>query len=242
MLVFIAKCLTTDEHRSSWYRVGVGELENFEPMATLNPKSLLRLCFPTCHRILIERAIREHGTRSARTLVVGAGADPYRELFNADELYIRLDIDNQFQSVDVLGDGAMLPFGPGTFDRVVAIEVMEHIEDQRSFVNELHRILVKDGTVVLSVPFMYHIHGDPYDYWRPTYWGLRRLFDSFDIVKISSVGNRFHVLCDLVLTAHVVRYLFFPFRAFNHIFCLVPGKRNPLKNHAPSAYFLVASK
>jgi SAM-dependent methyltransferase len=50
--------------------------------------------------------------------------------------------------------GEMLPFETGSFDLVTAIEVIEHVDDglEETFVSELHRVLRKDGVLLLTTP------------------------------------------------------------------------------------------
>jgi SAM-dependent methyltransferase len=52
----------------------------------------------------------------------------------------------------VLVDAARLPFGDGSFDRVIAAEVLEHIDDDRTAVDELARVLRPGGVIAVTVP------------------------------------------------------------------------------------------
>ena len=45
-----------------------------------------------------------------------------------------------------------LPFLDFSFDCIVAIDTLEHIEDDQSFVEELYRVLSGDGTLYITVP------------------------------------------------------------------------------------------
>ncbi|HET7470162.1 MAG TPA: class I SAM-dependent methyltransferase [Gemmatimonadales bacterium] len=51
-------------------------------------------------------------------------------------------------------DGARLPFPDRTFDQVVVVDYLEHIEDDRGFARELARVLVLGGRVILNVPHL----------------------------------------------------------------------------------------
>jgi len=48
--------------------------------------------------------------------------------------------------------GTWLPFGPGTFDAVVASDVLEHIEDDLTAVSEIARVLRPGAAAIISVP------------------------------------------------------------------------------------------
>jgi SAM-dependent methyltransferase len=52
----------------------------------------------------------------------------------------------------VQGDGTKLPFDDGTFDRVIASEVLEHIVDDVSAIGELARVLRPGGAMAVTVP------------------------------------------------------------------------------------------
>jgi SAM-dependent methyltransferase len=49
-------------------------------------------------------------------------------------------------------DGARLPFPDESFDQVVVVDYLEHIEDDRGFARELARVLVPGGRVIVNVP------------------------------------------------------------------------------------------
>lgn len=50
------------------------------------------------------------------------------------------------------GNALQLPFADGTFDRVIAAEVLEHIPEDRPAMAELVRVLRPGGTMAVTVP------------------------------------------------------------------------------------------
>ena len=52
-----------------------------------------------------------------------------------------------------------LPYADGAFDRVLCLDVLEHLEhaDQPIALAEMHRVLVTDGELFLSVPNLAHL-------------------------------------------------------------------------------------
>jgi len=52
----------------------------------------------------------------------------------------------------VNGDATRLPFPDGTFDRIIASEVMEHIPDDLAALDELTRVLRPGGTMAVTIP------------------------------------------------------------------------------------------
>jgi len=49
-------------------------------------------------------------------------------------------------------DGKTLPFKDGQFDKVLVVDMLEHLEDDRAFIEELHRITKVGGTLILNAP------------------------------------------------------------------------------------------
>ena len=92
---------------------------------------------------------------------------------------------------DVFANAASLPFIDGSIDVLVCLEVLEHIRDHRAALREFARILKPDGTLILSMPFLYPIHDAPHDYQRLTKFGLQRDLSSagFETVYVRRVGN-----------------------------------------------------
>ncbi len=56
-----------------------------------------------------------------------------------------------FIEADVL-DGS-LPKKLGTFDTILSFETIEHVEDDKRFMDNMHSLLNENGTLILSTPF-----------------------------------------------------------------------------------------
>jgi len=69
-----------------------------------------------------------------------------------------LDYENLKTSQGLLGTNliqlgpGILPFRPGSFDRVVSLDYLEHLEDDDLCLAEINRVLKKDGQLVLATP------------------------------------------------------------------------------------------
>ena len=59
---------------------------------------------------------------------------------------------SQVGATAVSGDATAMPFGDGTFDRVIAAEVLEHVLDDQRAMNELARVLRPGGLAAITVP------------------------------------------------------------------------------------------
>jgi len=127
----------------------------------------------------LAKAVTRHAERlSGRLLDVGCGSMPYRELFNVSE-YIGLDIDTPATrargAADFYYDGGRFPFPDGSFDSVLCNQVLEHVFNPVEFVQEIYRILVPGGQLLLTVPFVWDEHEQPWDYARYSSFGLGHL-------------------------------------------------------------------
>ena len=113
-------------------------------------------------------------------LDVGCGSQPYRRYFKCNE-YIGLDIDTnsnrQAKVADYFYDGSRFPFNDSSFDSVLCNQVLEHVFNPQQFLSEIRRILKPGGRILLTVPFVWDEHEQPYDYARYTTFGLRQLFE-----------------------------------------------------------------
>lgn len=98
----------------------------------------------------------------------------------------------------VQADGAALPFGDGSFDAVISAELLEHVPSPERVLREVHRVLRPGGRLLITVPLLYRVHGDPQDFGRYTdhFW-LCVLGDlGFETVAIERQGLFFSVMVD----------------------------------------------
>lgn len=85
-----------------------------------------------------------------------------------------------------------LPYKDNTFDYHLSFEVLEHIEDPYRFFDEASRVLKKGGYIVLTVPFLYRMHGgEPnhyLDYFRYAYGFFNKVaqINNLKLVEIYS--------------------------------------------------------
>ena len=122
------------------------------------------------------------GRGGAQVLVVGGGELGQGMEPLAEDPNISLVETDVYLSprVDVICDAHELPFADGVFDAVVIQAALEHVLSPERVVEELHRVLKRDGLVYAETPFMQQVHEGPYDFTRFTDMGHRFLFRSFD--------------------------------------------------------------
>jgi SAM-dependent methyltransferase len=113
-------------------------------------------------------------------LDVGCGTKPYRSLFKVKH-YRGLDIDSPNSRArgvaDDLYDGTQFPYTNRAFDSVLCNQVLEHVFNPDEFLTEINRVLKPGGILLLTVPFVWDEHEQPYDYARYTSFGLHALLE-----------------------------------------------------------------
>lgn len=115
-------------------------------------------------------------------LEVGAHGSPSYGRFFKNK--VGIDIKSG-PGVNVVGSVYELPFQDGTFDMVLCMSILEHLEEPSKAIREMRRVLKPGGRILVSVPFMFPIHDTPSDYWRFTKFGLKYLFrDGWEIEKL----------------------------------------------------------
>jgi SAM-dependent methyltransferase len=111
-----------------------------------------------------------------RLLDAGCGEKPYAPLFAAHVVeYVGLDAA-QRPGVDLVGPLEAIPAADESFDVVLCIQVLEHVDDPAQAVRELHRVTRRGGRVLASTHGAMVYHPNPSDPWRWTHEGLERLF------------------------------------------------------------------
>ncbi len=189
--------------------------EAFKPISVRPPGDSLVLfavrCFFDLQLLTIFRFLRsELGACHGRILDVGAGESPWRDLL-VNAQYVGLDVEaaDEFgmrRKPDIIYyDGNKIPFPDGSFDHVLCVEVLEHVPDPAAFLAELVRVLRKDGSLIMTVPWSARLHHVPHDYGRFTRFGLERTMThaGFTNIRIDKRGHDIAVLVNKLLVVTV---------------------------------------
>lgn len=131
---------------------------------------------------------------------LGCGEASYKDWFLLHaEQYIGVDWSGSFHKIeaDIVADlNKPLPIENAVADTVLSLSVMEHLSEPQLMLNEAHRILTQQGVLILQVPWQWWIHEAPYDFYRYTPYGLRRMLESagFTEIKIQAQAGFFTML------------------------------------------------
>ena len=107
--------------------------------AMLGPTAGLRCLDLGSDNGVVSLLLRRRGGDWASADMTEESVDSIRELVGSD---VRLVA------------GTRLPFGDAEFDRVVVVDMLEHVEDDRAFALELSRILKPGGRLVVNTPHL----------------------------------------------------------------------------------------
>ena len=67
---------------------------------------------------------------------------------------------------------------------ICCFEVLEHTKDPNKAIKNIYKTLNKGDYFLASTPFNFHLHDEPNDFFRFTYFGLEMLLKNFSEVKI----------------------------------------------------------
>ena len=138
-------------------------------------------------------------------LDIGCGSMPYKDLFKLASPYHGLEIDHQRNRdnplVDFFYNGKLLPFPNSTYSVIFSSQVLEHSFEPELLLSECRRVLKPDGMLLLTMPFMWPEHEQPWDSQRFTSFGLiNRLEKSgFSIVSVNRVNPGMSALLQLLI-------------------------------------------
>lgn len=110
-----------------------------------------------------------------------------RSLF-ANKTYIGTDY-RIGPGVDLVLDLHGLDLEPASVGTAICLETLEHVENPRLAVEEIHRVMKPDSVAVFSSTMKYPIHDHPYDYWRFTPEAFRSILSCFDYAMVGYAGE-----------------------------------------------------
>lgn len=148
----------------------------------------------TINRILMNQRLSDF-TIDGEILDLGSGS--VRSSYLS---YLHVDTGSRITSVDISHDRRPdiianleheLPIESSSYDVILCVNLLEHIYHHQQLLRESFRIVRPGGVFLGYVPFLVKYHADPYDYFRYTQQGLRRLLEDtgFHEVKVDFIGR-----------------------------------------------------
>ena len=126
---------------------------------------------------------------------IGCGEKPLKEMLS-NYVVSHVGIDTQEtlhdkSKIDVFATADKLPMREESFDSAICFAVLEHLKEPARAVAETYRVLKTGGHAIYTVPFIWHLHEEPHDYYRFSKYGLRYLFEKtgFEIVELKALSG-----------------------------------------------------
>lgn len=165
-------------------------IENLQRLAdtTVSKLNLYYLHYKPFHRDLFA-AIKNYS--KGKVLDIGCGNKPYEKNFEEQITgYVGCDIiQSDLNKVDVLCAANNIPFEDASFETVFSTQTIEHVEDHQGLVNEAYRLIKPGGFFIVSGPLYWHLHEEPYDFFRFTKYGFKYVFEKAGFEMIETISN-----------------------------------------------------
>jgi len=184
-------------------------------------KSIQYYFWATYRRKILDKLLEEnkHYYKGIVLDIGGRERGKFRKPKDKVKKWIFADIEEKYNPDIVLDVCDMEQIQDESINAINATELFEHVENPEKGLQECFRVLKKEGVMILSVPFLYPIHGDPYDFqrWSEEKWRRKLKEIGLKIEKFEIMGRYFTVLADAKKTfvkslplLRWVLYLFYP--------------------------------
>ena len=146
---------------------------------------------------------------TGKTIDLGSGDGSNLTYYDfIDGANIKIEKVDYFKDAEIkINLEQKLPINENQYDAVILFNTIEHIENYKNLISEIHRILKINGSLELFVPFLVLYHPDPKDIFRPTHFYLEKILkdQGFEVdITLIGVGPFFSAY------QNIFRYLKFP--------------------------------
>lgn len=179
-------------------------------------------------RWALKAEIERLGIDKKRVLDLGCGEKQYQHFFSQAD-YVAIDVQSsgrpdELKLADIYFDGVNIPFESDFFDVILCSQVLEHAKDPLALMKEANRVCKSNGAIILSVPFVYPEHEEPYDFRRYSAFGVYQLAEKLGcrinyIVKDSKSIEVITVLLNLFLVNSLLPNIKWVKPAVSAVFC-----------------------
>lgn len=153
------------------------------------------------YNILVQGILQHHLVETAKKylignlLDIGCGTKPYKDLLSKlVDTHTGIDYSGTLHNrsnIDTFSTAYNIPFISGYFDSAICTATLEHLEEPEYAIRECFRVMKCGGIAIYSVPFIWHLHEEPRDFYRYSKYGLDYLFKKvgFEIVEIKALSG-----------------------------------------------------
>lgn len=129
---------------------------------------------------------------------LGCGEQPMRNLIEElGGIYTGVDFSQNSQNtVQVLASITEVPLPDNSFDVILCTEVLEHVPDTYRAFQEMARLIKTGGHIIITSPFSYPLHEEPYDFVRLTPYQVQEAAkkSNLEILSLEKSGNEVEVM------------------------------------------------
>lgn len=132
---------------------------------------------------------------SGKLIDIGCGVKPWNSIV-APYVAEHIGVDHKetlhgLENVDLIGTAYSIPVADDTFDCAICTAVLEHLEEPFEAILECKRVLKPRGIAIYSIPFIWHIHEEPRDFYRYSSFGINYLFQKadFEILELKALSG-----------------------------------------------------
>lgn len=169
-------------------------------------------------RELLDRCFEEFAPLgSGKAIDIGGENQNLRGSFNRAAYrnfhWLVVNID-EGANPDLVSDASEIPLPSNSFELIIMSEVLEHLESPDAALREVGRLLTPSGQAIITMPFLYQVHGDPHDFqrWTPQKFRIECQAAGLRILELKPMGGLIAVVFDL-LRSYVFRLQSNPIRA-----------------------------
>ncbi|MCC9061725.1 class I SAM-dependent methyltransferase [Flavobacterium piscisymbiosum] len=140
---------------------------------------------------------------SGDSLDIGCGNKPYEKKISClVNKYIGCDIvQSSLNKVDIIAPADNIPLESNTFNTVISTQTIEHVGNHQGLVDEAFRLLKPGGHFILSGPFNWQLHEEPYDFFRFSKHGFELILkkSGFEMIELKENGGMWSVVGQYLL-------------------------------------------
>lgn len=145
------------------------------------------------HRLILDQlepAIEKYA--KGVLLDIGCGNKPYYYLTQkvvSNHIGLEHPETKNESKADIVGSAYEIPSDDKSFDSILCTDVLEHLEEPNQALEEANRVLKEGGYAIYTMPFYWHLHEEPRDFFRYSKYGLKYLFEKngFEIAELISL-------------------------------------------------------
>ena len=175
-------------------------------MFLVRPWSILINPFFIIRRGIYQGIQKHASSMKGDVLDFGCGSKPYEHLFLNAKSYVGVDIEksghnHENSKIDYFYDGRSLPFKESEFDAVVSFEVLHHLFNLSEITKEIHRVIKPGGNLLITIPFAWDEHEQPFDFARYTSFGITSLIEEagFHVISVEKTTKYVEAVGQLMI-------------------------------------------